>query len=176
MGTKKWPKTNLQVLGSTKARPVIGDLFLANMLGKHWILGRVVDDCCHMFSGKDEVLLYFYKHKYDESESIKVPISPDLLIPPIIISSMAWKMGIFRTLRNVPIVAEEKLSQHYFMKNSPPVDPAAADAVFVDQMNRRIRKVPSKDEYWDFSGLSNVRELDSKLSEALGYEPLKDDY
>lgn len=185
-------EVNAMIIQPSRHRPKVGDIFVLNMCGKRWIVGRVIRTDAHGFGSmtKDN-LLYFYRMEIQDPGHIETPISPDLLISPVMTNNLGWVRGYYLHVRNSPLLPEEILRQHVFESNLfaisdarrfrdeyhnpvPPPDPGPP-AAFDD---RKCWIQP-----WDpprapgigygLSGLWNYAAIDMWLSRALGL-PAKD--
>lgn len=165
------PNTNMVVLKPSRSKPSAGDLFVCNMRGKRWVAGRVVHTDCRMMSDGPghEPLLYFYRLEFNDPSQLAPPFKPDLLVPPIITDFEGWRLGYFQTIGNYPLLAEERLERHYFLRGlrARCHDP---DAVYVDEYGEQGPR-PRQGDYWDMVGLSGLALIDDILSEALGIAP-----
>lgn len=141
---------------------------MCNLRGNRWIAGRVVHTDCRMMSDDPghEPLLYFYRFGFCDPSELRPPFRPDLLIPPVVTDFGGWQYGYFQTVGNYPMLPEERLSRHCFLRgrrgtwDSP-------DAVYVDEYGNRCPR-PNRGEYWDTVGLSGVFLIDNILSDAIG--------
>lgn len=156
--------TNLMSLGPSRPRLKDGDVFVLNMRGERWVVGRVVRTGLPPPRGK-EMLVYFYKLNVGQPDEIRTPIPPDLLVPPtLLLSASLWYDGLARKLFNAPMLPEERLHRHLFK--------TVFDPPWVDEEGRATsppgpRDVPSTYSY-PFVGA-----VDFYLSKALGIPPFK---
>lgn len=162
---KKSTSTNMIVLKPTRVKPKPGDLFVCNMRGERWIAGRVIHDQANMFGGGgNEVLLYFYSMHVTDPGKLRPPFEPELLIPPVVTNTAAWRDGVFKTIANYPLFPEERLPRHYFRTS---ITAADGDPVFVDEFDVPGPR-PAPGDYWDGAGLDSYAGIDIVLSRALG--------
>lgn len=164
-------KTNMIASGPRQRMPKPGDLFAVNMLGKIWVVGRVIHmDSQMLGGGGDEPLIYFYKMSVNDPELLRPPFKPDLLIPPVVTSTKCWKLRFFRTLGNYPVLTEERLARHYFSRKSMTGD----RVYFVDEF-QEPSPIPLESEYCATSGLTTYTGIDDLLSAAMGIQPASDE-
>ncbi|MCW5765343.1 MAG: hypothetical protein KIT68_05150 [Phycisphaeraceae bacterium] len=104
-------RTNLMNLGRSRPRLKDGDVFVLNLCGTRWVVGRVVRRDLQRPTVRP-ILVYFYKVAVPEPAAIRTPILPDLLVPPTLLldASLAW---LARPC-NAPMLPEELLPRHVF--------------------------------------------------------------
>lgn len=165
----KHPDTNLMVIKPVRRKPRTGDIFVCNMRGERWIAGRVVHMDCLMMSHEpgQEPLIYFYKMPVTDPTSIRVPIEPNLLLPPIAACTEPWSIGLFMTVDNAPLLPEERLSRHVFLQGLPREKWNDPDAKFCDEYCHATPP-PRPGELWERSGMWTYRGIDNLVSQALG--------
>ncbi len=140
---KSAKKTNFMQLTKSRHKPLPGDVFAGNILGDHWVVGRVIRSGFANGTAKNCILLYVYRMQVSELHGIEIPIPPDLLVPPFyMLSNMLWTRGMVIHLRNSPLTPSEVLSRHVFRSMSeyeyvneegdPVSPPAAGEVVGVD--------------------------------------------
>lgn len=156
------PDTRFMVLKRSRHDPQPGDLFLMNLLGKRWILGRVVANDCRSdrFTEYPAVLLYIYDMKVIDPDDIRTPIPPKLLIPPELTNRQGWTQGWLLHVRNEPMTPSELLPRHVF-------DGVAVDGRFRNEYAQFV-DAPSPGELVACSGLASILGIEESISEALG--------
>jgi hypothetical protein len=157
-------KLNLAVLKPSRRRVRAGDLFVMLPTDGSYLFGRVVrTDAVVLAPGA--ILIYIYRHR---SRNKSVPpadfLRPqDLLVPPLLTNRLPWSRGYFETIANLPLVAEDVLSQHCFKRVS--------FGYYVDEWGRRL---PGPSEPTGTYGLHSYRTIDDAVSEALGIPQVSD--
>ncbi len=110
------------VIRPSRHKPQVGDLFVLNLLGRRWIVGRVVRTDAKGFGlMTDDLLLYFYAALITDPWSIRTPLSPDLLIAPVMTNTLAWRRGYYAHIRNEPLLEGELLTRHVFENDIVPI-------------------------------------------------------
>lgn len=153
------------VLKRSRHDPQPGDLFLMNLLGSRWLLGRVIANDCRSdpFSDYDAVLLYIYDMKVNDPDSIRTPLRPKLLIPPDVTNRLGWTRGVFLHLRNEPLQASERLSRHVFRDSEMlPIERQNYDEY------GKYTHGPLPGELSARCGLSSYPGIEESISQALG--------
>lgn len=156
--------TNLMNLGSSRPRLKDGDVFVLNMCGTRWIVGRVVRVGLPPPKGK-EMLVYFYRLSVAHPDAIRTPIPLDLLLPPtLLLSASLWYEGLARRLFNAPLLREERLSRHMFK--------TVFDPPWVDEEGNATDPPEPGDVPGEYS-YPFVGAVDFHLSKALGIAPFE---
>lgn len=148
---------NLQPLQRSQDKPVSGDVFAMHLRSRGWLFGRVIaTDARVGFMEDPSLLLYVYRQVQDEC---RVPndLSPKLLIPPQLTSSLPWSKGLFTTIAHVPLRKEHVLPVHCFY-----------DVVRKRYYNERNRELPKRTEPCGIYALTTVDGIDDEISRALG--------
>ncbi|MCC5619691.1 hypothetical protein LC605_32635 [Nostoc sp. CHAB 5836] len=153
--------TNLMVIKKTKYMPVVGDLFAGNVLGKQWIIGRVIKNGFSSATAKHCHLIYIYKtNEIVNPFDVEFPIKINLLFPPfLMLSNMMWTKGYFIHIKNHPLLDGEFLLRHIFE--------SSMIHKYVDECGDPTSEPKSDDVVgrYSFQGWSS---LDDKISNALG--------
>lgn len=107
--------SRLLILKRTKHQPVPGDIFVVNVKGKRWVVGRVILTDAHFACGPADVLVYFYRQSITTTGEILLPMSlDDLAIVPCCADESNWEWGEFFHITNVPITPCELPARHIF--------------------------------------------------------------
>jgi Immunity protein 26 len=166
MAKIKLPPTNMVVLKPSRRKPVVGDVFVVNMANRRWIVGRVVcTDAMPEFGGWN--LVYFYREPVASPSDIRLPMRPDLLVPPHITNDLPWRYGYFQNITNMPIAKSELLLRHIFRD-----DLGWSSTGYVDEFGRETPP-PLVDDNHNIEtyGLSGFRFIGEVLSKAIGLPP-----
>ncbi|MBK7406255.1 MAG: hypothetical protein IPJ41_17025 [Phycisphaerales bacterium] len=160
---------NMVVLQPTRTKPKAGDLFVCNLRGERWVAGRVVHLGCMMVSDRPgyEALLYFYRIDVPAVDTLRPPIKPNLLIPPIGAGFHGWRDGFFKTIWHAPLSAGERLARHVFVDSNFASAPDEPNARFVNEYRQPCER-PGPNELWERSGAYLPKGIDDLLSDALG--------
>lgn len=107
--------TNFMQLRKSRHKPAPGDIFAGNILGKRWVVGRVIRAGFAHGTTRNCVLLYIYRSQPSDMQKIQTPILPDLLIPPMfMLSNMLWTRGMVTHIRTSQLQVNEVLPRHVF--------------------------------------------------------------
>ena len=153
--------TNIQLLKVSRKKQRPGDVFVLRVADDKYLFGRIIrDDAQWALGDHDRVnLAYVYEHVS------AVPTVPDhvllgresLLVPPFFVTGLWWSRGYFQTLENIPLVRDDVLPQHCFLKWS--------NGRYYDEYNNELS---GPIEPVGRLSLPNIAAIDSKLSLALG--------
>lgn len=109
----KW--TQLRILKRSKHQPMPGDIFVVNVKGKRWVVGRVILSDAQFASSDVDVLVYFYSQTFNRTSEIMLPMRlDDLLIGPQCASKHDWETGEFLHVASVPLDPSELPARHIF--------------------------------------------------------------
>ncbi|MCW5766932.1 MAG: hypothetical protein KIT68_13265 [Phycisphaeraceae bacterium] len=157
-------RTNLMNLGRSRPRLKDGDVFVLNLCGTRWVVGRVVRRDLQRPTVRP-ILVYFYKVAVPEPAAIRTPILPDLLVPPtLLLDASLWHDGLARTVFNAPMLPEELLPRHVFKTL---FDPGWIDEEF------KPTTPPGPGDVASRYSFPFVGAVDDDLSKALGIPPFK---
>ncbi|MCC5619692.1 hypothetical protein LC605_32640 [Nostoc sp. CHAB 5836] len=157
---KSSDKTNLMIIRKTRHKPANGDLFAGNILGKRWILGRVIESNFTRVGSDRCVLLYIYSRKFDNPFDVSFPIEPLLILPPILMTSnMMWTMGYFFYIQNKKITNDEIIGRHIFKSMSI--------NKYVNECGQKMEE-PGAGELVGEDAFYGWASLDDEISRALG--------
>lgn len=88
---------------------------------------------------------------------------PDrLLVSPIMTNKLPWSKGYFETLANVPLGEDDVLDQHCFLDWT---------GRYYDE---NLNELPGPREPVGEYGLASFRTIDDEVSDALGFERVRD--
>lgn len=155
--------TNLRSIGRSRRKPEAGDIFIAKPNDQGYLAGRVIisEPPAHLAPGPSCILVYIYGTLFQNEEvDVDVMTPGNLLIPPLWTNRLAWKLGYFKHIVNVPLVAANMLTRHCFRDAIP-----RFGAEYLDEMGRPIsdRIIPCGN--WS---LVSYRWIDDRISDALG--------
>jgi len=156
---------NMVGIAKKQPRPIAGDVFLVNMAGRYWVLGRVIRVDA-MYPGGWH-LVYFYKPPLEDPAKLELPHRPTLLIPYHVVSRSGWELGYFKTIMNRPLESKELLARHIF-RVRPDDDPSGW---YVDEFDEKVDPPTSNDLSTPYRGVTTYRSVDRELSRALGLKP-----
>lgn len=111
--------SRLLTLKRTKHQPVPGDIFVVNVKGCRWVVGRVILADGHFACGPADVLVYFYRQSFRSTGEITLPMKlDDLAIPPCCAHDSNWQWGEFFHIAHVPVEPCELPFRHIFGPNT----------------------------------------------------------
>lgn len=152
--------TNLRYLKRSTKTPKPGDVFAMLPPDGKYLFGRVID--ASIDRGRAPMpnsnLLYIYSVRSESQDPALDELTPgNLLIPPLFTNKKGWTKGIYKTVKNVPLAPEDRLSQHCFWS---PIRQSYLD-LDMQPLDEPVEPCGS----W---GLESYRMIDDHISDALG--------
>jgi hypothetical protein len=147
----------LATIKRSRHSPTPGDIFVANVAGKRWVVGRVILNDGHFACGPADILVYFYKQELERTADIRVPMDLDLLIPPRAAHDVDWSCGEFFHIANRTLEPGELPPRHVFGPGS--------DGYYRDAWGLPTHQ-PAPDE---LVGSVGVGGIGGELAAALGF-------
>ena len=162
---KRLPNTNLEMLGPSRKRLRVGDVFVMQVKEVGFLFGRVISTTAEwQTSEKTSGVLMVYVYNHVSQEKVlpdRSVLSPDnLLIPPKLINRLGWSRGYFETVANYPLESGDALPVHCFWHD-----------VFKKYFTEEAMELPGPVGPTNTIGelaLGNYRTLDDEVSTALG--------
>lgn len=147
---------NLAVLKKSRRKPEVGDTFALLPSDGLYLYGRVIATDCQIGPMKNCILIYIYRPRSSNKESIPELFRGQLLIPPLMTNALPWSRGYFEVLKNQPLQPIDKLPQHCFKDTF---------GRYYDEYNNLLSEPVEPVAQW---GLASFRVVDDEVSKALG--------
>jgi hypothetical protein len=147
---------NLSVLKKTRRRPQVGDVFAMLPPDNRFLYGRVIATDVNAGGFENSNLIYIYRARSIEKESIPELRKSDLLVPPLMTNNLPWIRGYFEVLVTKPVLREDKLESHCFRD---------VRGWYFDEYGERHAGPSAPVGQW---GLHSFQTIDDLISEALG--------
>lgn len=162
----RYPKTNMIRGKSNRKRRKVGEIFTFSVLEGEYYWGRVICLDVNMWGFDSQKLVYLYNISTHSTESIPPLDKNNLLIPPLGLANGFWSDGYFQTVAVLPLPDEDRFERHCFRSG------IRGSNEFRDEFNN---PVDEPFEPLGRGGAPNIRAVDTRISEALGIEPIPDD-
>lgn len=110
--------THMRRYAGSRKRPQTGDVFEFEMPDGLHSFGRVIDDEAEWGAGSRDtcLLVYLFRGRFEHADPDRAAMKvSELAMPPLLTDSRAWAAGCFRTVTNLQVTPDERLSQHAFL-------------------------------------------------------------
>lgn len=151
-------RLGLDYLGRSRAKQREGDVFVYRLGAARYCFGRVIRVGINVLSSSRGMLLYFYRARATDADTVPPLRNDELAIPPVIADNFMWSEGAFRTVARIGVKPSDVLERHCF-------ESRALGAVWYE--NERGERV-ARTEPCGVAGPINVLLLDVSLCNAWG--------
>ena len=151
--------TNMKILKKRRVKPVVGDVFVFQIIDDcfHW--GQVVSITADVGGFENCILIYIYSTSTHNDVDIPKFKLSELLIPPVATNELPWKKGYFKFVVNKELLPNGLLDVHCFN-----------DVVFRKYFDDKGNELDERSEPCGTYGLDSYASIDDLVSEALGIE------
>jgi hypothetical protein len=150
--------TNLRVLKPSRARPRVGDVFVARPLSEEFLFGRVVSTEARIGPMDNCILVYLFDIRSPNKQPpLRAALTPtSLLTAPVMTNRLPWTHGYFETVDNWELQPDDLLARHCFRRSN---------GQYFDETNRELAGPIEPVGDW---ALHSYRTIDDLISDALG--------